>query len=31
LNYSAMLSNSIKDATDKSDNFWAGVGISTSF
>ncbi len=31
LNYSTMLSNSIQEATDKSDNFWVGVGISTSF
>ena len=31
LNYSTMLGNSIKDATPKSDNFWTGVGISTSF
>jgi len=31
INYSTMLSNDIRQATDKSDNFWAGVGISTSF
>jgi hypothetical protein len=31
INYSTMLSNSIREATDKSDNLWAGVGISTSF
>jgi hypothetical protein len=31
LNYSTMLDNSIRKATYKSDNFWAGVGISTSF
>jgi hypothetical protein len=31
INYSTMLSDSIREATDKSDNLWAGVGISTSF
>ncbi len=31
INYSAMLSKSIREATEKSDNLWAGVGISTSF
>ncbi|MGB7581986.1 MAG: hypothetical protein WBL85_06010 [Sedimentisphaerales bacterium] len=31
LNYSTMLGNSIREATNKSDNFWAGLGISTSF
>jgi hypothetical protein len=31
LNYSTMLGNSIKDATNKSDNFWVGLGISTTF
>jgi hypothetical protein len=31
INYSTMLSNSIREATDKSDNLWVGVGISTSF
>lgn len=31
INYSSMLGNAIKAATDKSDNFWAGVGISTNF
>jgi hypothetical protein len=31
INYSAMLSESIQEATDKSDNLWVGVGISTSF
>ena len=31
INYSAMLSKSIQEATEKSDNFWAGLGISTSF
>ncbi len=31
INYSTMLGNSIKDATDKSDNFWVGLGISTTF
>jgi hypothetical protein len=31
INYSAMLSNSIQEATDKSDSLWTGVGISTSF
>jgi hypothetical protein len=31
VNYSAMLSESIQEATDKSDNLWVGVGISTSF
>jgi hypothetical protein len=31
INYAAMLSDSIREATDKSDNFWWGVGISTRF
>jgi hypothetical protein len=31
INYSTMLSKSIQEATDKSDNLWVGVGISTSF
>ena len=31
LNYSAMLSKKIQEATDKSDNFWVGLGISTTF
>ena len=31
LNYSTMLGKSIREATNKSDNFWAGLGISTSF
>jgi len=31
INYSTMLSNKIQEATDKSDNLWVGVGISTSF
>ncbi len=31
INYSSMLGNSIRDATDKSDNFWVGLGISTTF
>ena len=31
INYSTMLGNSIRDATEKSDNLWVGVGISTSF
>jgi hypothetical protein len=31
LNYSTMLDNSIRKASYKSDNFWTGVGISTSF
>jgi hypothetical protein len=31
INYSTMLSNSIREATDKSDNLWVGIGISTSF
>ncbi|MDD5382030.1 MAG: hypothetical protein PHG53_10410 [Phycisphaerae bacterium] len=31
INYSTMLSDAIRDATDKSDNVWMGVGISTSF
>jgi hypothetical protein len=31
INYSTMLSDSIRSATDKSDNTWMGVGISTSF
>jgi hypothetical protein len=31
INYSTMLGNSIRDATEKSDNLWVGVGVSTSF
>lgn len=31
INYSTMLSDSIREATDKNDNIWFGVGISTSF
>ena len=31
INYSTMLGNSIRDATDKSDNLWVGLGISTTF
>jgi hypothetical protein len=31
INYATMLSNSIRQATEKSDNLWFGVGISTSF
>ncbi len=31
INYSTMLSDSIRAATTKSDNFWAGVGVSVSF
>jgi len=31
INYSTMLSNSIREVTDKSDNLWVGLGISTSF
>lgn len=31
VNYATMLSNSIREATGKSDNIWFGVGLSTSF
>lgn len=31
INYSTMLSDSIRSATEKSDNLWVGVGVSTSF
>jgi hypothetical protein len=31
VNYSTMLSNSVRSATAKSDNVWFGVGISKSF
>jgi hypothetical protein len=31
VNYSTMLSDDIRQATDKSDNLWFGVGLSTSF
>jgi hypothetical protein len=31
VNYSTMLSDSIRETTDKSDNLWFGVGLSTSF
>jgi hypothetical protein len=31
VNYSTMLSDSIRQATDKSENVWFGVGLSTSF
>lgn len=31
INYSTMLSNSIREAAEKSNNIWMGVGISNSF
>ena len=31
VNYSMMLSDSIRAATDESDNLWVGVGVSTTF
>ena len=31
INYSTMLSDSIREATDKSDNFWVGLGLSCNF
>jgi len=31
INYSTMLSDSVRSATNKSDNLWAGVNISRSF
>jgi hypothetical protein len=31
INYATMLSSDIREVTDKSDNIWFGVGISTSF
>jgi hypothetical protein len=31
INYSTMLSDAIREAADRSDNIWFGVGISTSF
>jgi hypothetical protein len=31
VNYSTMLSDPIRQATDKSDNLWCSVGLSTSF
>jgi hypothetical protein len=31
LNYSTMLSDTIRQATDKSDNFWFGLSVSKSF
>jgi hypothetical protein len=31
VNYATMLSDSIRQATDKSENFWWGIGASTSF
>lgn len=31
INYSSLLSNAIREATEKSDNLWVGLGISTSF
>ncbi len=31
INYSTMLSDSIRTATEKSDNFWAGLSISIEF
>jgi hypothetical protein len=31
INFSTMLSNTIRRATDKSDNVWFGFGLSTSF
>ena len=30
INYSTMLSDAIREATEKNDNLWFGVGISTS-
>jgi hypothetical protein len=31
INYSTMLAGTIRDATDKSDNLWFGVGLSADF
>ena len=31
INYSTMLADSIRQVTDKSDNVWWGIGLSTSF
>jgi hypothetical protein len=31
INYSTLLSDKIRDGREKNDNFWAGVGISTTF
>jgi len=31
INYSTMLANSIREATDKSDNLWCGVSLSVNF
>jgi len=31
INYSTMLADGIRKATDKSDNFWFGVGLSVNF
>ncbi|MFZ0034539.1 MAG: hypothetical protein WAK60_06080 [Sedimentisphaerales bacterium] len=31
INYSTMLSDAIREAVDRSDNIWFGVGVSTSF
>jgi hypothetical protein len=31
INYASMLSSDIREATDKSDNVWWGIGLSTSF
>jgi hypothetical protein len=31
INYATMLSDSIRSATDKSDNLWGGLSLSTSF
>jgi hypothetical protein len=31
VNYATMLADDIRQATDKSDNLWFGIGVSTSF
>jgi hypothetical protein len=31
VNYSTLLSDEIRDGTEKSDNIWMGIGLSTSF
>ncbi|MCJ7728646.1 MAG: hypothetical protein MUO27_02015 [Sedimentisphaerales bacterium] len=31
VNYATMLSDSIREATEKTDNIWMGIGLSTSF
>jgi hypothetical protein len=31
INYATMLADNVREATNKSDNFWAGIGLSANF